>query len=296
MVFIATIVTGKQTVLDFQTLLVSLDTFTDPKKPAELFVLTDSATAPLLHKLKSRTVVHIRESLNEYTGMDRKMMEARPGNRYGTLWHHFMIEKAAAMEWVFADRHEAATEGVWFLDADIALLGALPAVPAEARLALSPHYIRAGDERLYGKYNGGFLWTRDPSLLAVWRRATYGSRFFEQSALEEVAKAAAEAEALHEFPIQVNFGWWRLVQSADPPAEIQGRFGYHRTAGTAGITYDGQSLLSVHTHFYAPATDKATHSFNELIVKHLTLLARSHKEAKAMLTQVQKVASNKLSK
>jgi hypothetical protein len=171
MVFIATIVTGKQTVLDFQTLLVSLDTFITG--PVELFVLTDSATAPLLRKLKSRATVHLRESLNEYTGMDRKMMEARPGNRYGTLWHHFMIEKATAMEWAFADRAEAATEGVWFLDADITLLGALPAVPADAKLALSPHYIRAGDERLYGKYNGGFLWTRDPLLLTVWRKATY---------------------------------------------------------------------------------------------------------------------------
>jgi hypothetical protein len=242
--------------------------------------------------------------------MDRKMMEARPGNRYGTLWHHFMIEKATAMEWAFADRAEAATEGVWFLDADITLLGALPAVPADAKLALSPHYIRAGDERLYGKYNGGFLWTRDPLLLTVWRKATYGSRFFEQSALEEVANSVKTATTevanvaeggLHEFPIQVNFGWWRLGQSPDPPNVIADRFGYRRVTGNAGITYDGQSLLSVHTHWFGagpdgkigPATDKSTKTFNDLIVKHLTLLARSHNEAKTMLGQIQRVTQAK---
>jgi hypothetical protein len=45
-----------------------------------------------------------------------------------------------------------------------------------------------------------------------------------------------------------------------------------------------------------PVTDKSTKAFNDLVVKHLTLLARTHKEAKTLLAQIQKVTQSAAAK
>jgi hypothetical protein len=292
---IATMATGQTAINDLKTLLFSLDLFYKACVDSSgikiaVYVLTDSSGEPAIKALKTAArhknicQVHTRVALDSYRDVGRrKDMEALPGRIYHSLFKDFTVEKLRAIEWALEDAIDVA--GVWFLDTDICLFSRLPEIPTGCDLALSPHYIRAGDERLYGRYNAGFLWMgreRATELLAIWRGATHGSRFFEQAALEDVAR---EATALHEFPIQHNFGWWRLGQSSDPPDVIRKRFGYRRTTGTAGLTFDGVALGSIHSHLLE------TSDFNSHILKCLEVVKGSHAEAKKLWEHIKHMNS-----
>ncbi len=276
---IATIVTGAQALKEFQLLLHTLEQW-EPQ--AEVFVLTDTPTSRLITAVKSRMRLHMRIGLDAYSGLTRKDMEARSGMKYATAFHDYAMEKTTCMEWIFTVRPaEAKAGGVWFLDADICLLAPLPVLPTSACIALSPHYIRPVDESRYGHYNAGMIWMRDSTLLDVWRRAAYGSRFYEQAALEAVATAAAEE--LVELPIQDNFGWRRYLQSADAPPVIQSRIGYNRTLVGCGLTYEGKVLNSLHTHW-----DDST-EFNAWIRGKLEFVGKSHAPAKMLVKTLERL-------
>ena len=60
------------------------------------------------------------------------------------------------------DREAAIENGVFLLDSDLCFFAPLPVIQPQIRLALSPHYIDVRSTTLYGNYNGGFVFTRDP--------------------------------------------------------------------------------------------------------------------------------------
>jgi len=256
--YIGLIVTGRA-LQDFCVFLKTLQVW---HPDATLYIFTDTATAPAIRELPFELcTVHIKECLDKYKGLTRQTMEATPGTIYKTLWTDFMYEKVNVIEWMLGEKEEDKEKEAWFLDADIAFLAPLPSIPSTATVALSPHYIRPRDEALYGRYNGGFLWIRSKALLEVWRVAGHTARFYEQSALEEVAKEAGAS--LHTFPIQVNFGWWRMIQSTESPLVIQSKFSLFRQEEGTGIRYDGHILQSIHTHWYDTTGDPAY--FNQWI-------------------------------
>jgi hypothetical protein len=261
-VTVATIVTGPQAVNDARILFYSLQLFVSPVPI--LYIATDDATLPALMELPYAGKRQFYTIMNAYQHMGRKEMEAKG------LFHAYTAEKLRILEVAIAD----SKTGVWFFDADICFLGPLPIIPAAATVALSPHYIRKSDTSLYGIYNAGFLWFKDPSWIAVWREALPTSRFFEQAALETVATAAKEG--LYEFPAQDNFGWWRLFQSPHPPTHQKEMFGINRSVG-AGITFEALPLGSVHTHF----TERTgiTEEFNLFIGRQLGKLEKHHPPA-----------------
>jgi hypothetical protein len=188
-------------------------------------------------------------------------MEASPGRIYDSLFKDYTYEKAAVLEWMWEIQPSLDITGAWFMDSDITHLAPLPSVPTDAVIALCPHYIREADCKLYGKYNVGYFWIKDKSLIKTWRDAGFKSRFFEQAALETVVETcAAEKKSMYEFPIQVNFGWWRMYQSFQSPPEIQAKFTIYRPDTSVGIRYDGKPLQSIHTHWYE--TTSVTGAFN----------------------------------
>jgi hypothetical protein len=268
---IATIVTGSA-VDDFKIFLYSLQLFVDPFP--SLYIATDEKTLPTLMDLPYNGKRQFYTIMGRYEGMNRKEMEAKG------LFHAYTAEKLRILELAFSDSKE---EGVWFFDADICFLGPLPTIPATATIALSPHSIRKSDTDLYGIYNAGFLWCKDPSWISVWKAAMPTSRFFEQAALEEVAKAAKER--LYEFPVQHNFGWWRMFQSPTPPIRQMELFGINRSVG-AGITFEGLPLQSIHTHF----TERtgSTEEFNLFIGKQLGKLEKHHPPAHKLVMFIAK--------
>lgn len=244
---ICVVATGANAWKELQICLTTLEVW---HPDARVYVATDSQTYPALRFKGSITLLR---TLDAYRGLCRADMEAMTGRIYPSLFTDFTFEKAALLQHVFTVAEaDARTSGVWFLDADITLLAPLPAIPISARVALSPHAIRAADEARYGRYNAGFLWLRDPTLLDVWRAAGHRSRFYEQAALEAVA-AACRPEELYEFPPSVNFGWWRMYQGHASPATIQAQFRLHRADHSTGIRYGDAPLQSVHTHWYETA-------------------------------------------
>jgi hypothetical protein len=262
---VVTLATGKS-IQDLKILLYTLETWYGTSSPS-VYLYTDDASVPSLPSYKGK--LHIQTALNSYTGLNRQQMEKIGGTTYKTKWTDFMCEKINAMRWAFREA-DPGPEGLWFLDADICLFNKLPTVPVDSDLALAPHYIRSGDEAKYGRYNGGFLWMRDPHFLDIWTEATHTSRFFEQAALESVAAAA---RGLYEFPIQNNFGWWRMFQSLATPEAMVRNFGFHRGGEGIGLTFQGLPLGSVHTHFLEK-NDPYTMEFNQFLLALLEKLGK----------------------
>jgi len=244
---IGLIVTGKEALMDFNVFVRSLEQW---HPDAELFVYTDSETS--VRSVKFKGAIHIREAMGRYKGLNRQQMERMPGAVYDSLFKDYTYEKAAVLEWMFS---EGSASGVWFLDADISHLAPLPTIPDTAVLALSQHMIRPGDEMRYGRYNAGFMWFGCKDLIGMWRELGHTSRFYEQAALEVLGQSTSATGKLHEFPAQVNFGWWRMQQSSLSQAVIQSRFSLFRGDTSIGIRYDGAALQSIHTHWFSDAPE-----------------------------------------
>lgn len=206
-----------------------------------------------------------KEVLNVYTGLGRREMERMPGKTCRTLFGDFTAEKTNLLEWAFSD-HDG---GVLFCDTDICFLGPLPSVPEGKTLAVSPHMIRSTDTTLYGIYNAGFIWMKDVSLAIRWRELCKTSRFFEQACIEDLV---AETPTTYEYPIQVNYGWWRLWQADTTVIERSEEW----AASKDSITVQGLPLLSVHTHFHEKR-DKATVEFNMWVFSWLKKLPKQKK-------------------
>ena len=256
---IGLIVTGANALSDYKVFCKTLEVW---HPDATLYVFTDSETP--VHTVAFKGTAHVKVALDAYKGLTRQDMERRPGVLYNSLFKDYTYEKANVLDWMWSmsPALPLGGGGAWFLDADICFLAPLPAIPATATIALSPHSIRPSDERLYGRYNAGFMWFKSSEFLASWRAAAPSSRFFEQAALEDLAAAAGSS--LYEFPLQVNFGWWRMFQSTDPPAAIAAKFSLFRADRSVGIRYEGKALQSVHTHWYQK-DGSATDAFNRFL-------------------------------
>ena len=239
---IGLIVTGSEALADFGIFCKTLEVW---HPDAHLYIYTDSVTPVDIVPFKG--TVHVKVALDAYKGLTRADMEARKGTLYDTLFKDYTYEKANVLDWMWETDALVKDQGAWFLDADICHLAPLPAIPATATLALSPHGILAADERRYGRYNAGFLWIKDRALLSAWRAFGFTSRFFEQAALEDLA--VLPTVKLHEFGTHVNFGWWRMYQNSLPPTDIQARFSLNRADKSLGIRYLGAPLQSIHTHW-----------------------------------------------
>ena len=98
------------------------------------------------------------------------------------------------------------------------------------------------------------------------------------------AVAAAAGGGLYEFPIQVNFGWWRMFQSADAPPVIQSRFGFNRFDKSIGLRYADLPLQSIHTHWRDGTS--VTGLFNRWIDAYTMRAAAASKLTKAWRAHV----------
>lgn len=265
MKFIATFATRKS-LNDLELFLLSLELW---NCSIHVFLFCDSYIFLWLKTKTFNFPLHINLVLDKYTNITRREMEQTPGEIFSTLWGDLMGEKMKLLNWVFAKEPMVKEKGVFLLDSDIVFLGPLPEVPSEATLALSPHYINNISVRQYGEFNGGFLWTCDAELGIKWVDATNRSRYFEQAALEELAANAGDR--LYKFPLQVNYGWWRMFQAEENENVQKKRFGFARSSTEhSGILVDSLPLTSIHTHFNG-GTENAVKQFNMYIVRLLRL-------------------------
>jgi hypothetical protein len=274
---IATLATGRA-MQDLRIFLKSLEIF-NPSPPT-VYIYCDTVVTTV-NDFNYPGKLVFKPVLDEYTLYTRQKMEKMPGKHFKNLWFDFMAEKINLIQWVFEEESAAKEAGVMFCDADICFTGPLPEIPDKTLLALSPHAICTADAKKYGYYNGGYLWMREARLATQWWDSCAGARFYEQSALEDLA-TAVKHEELYEFPVTENYGWWRLWQGVRTPSELVREWTTDKKAGGSGITVNGARLGSVHTHFHEKG-DMATRLFNEFVVKHLTGLAQTHEPAHKLL-------------
>jgi len=274
---IGLIVTGSEALDDFRIFVKSLEQW-HPK--AKLYVYTDSITP--INLIKTKCTITSKIALDAYKGKRRQEMENTKGKIYDSMFKDYTYEKANVLEWIFNTDPLAKSQGVWFMDADITHLAPLPAIPEGITLALSPHYIQPNDEMRFGKYNAGFMWFGNSTILEAWKIAGFTSHFFEQAALEQLVPL----NTVYEFPIQVNYGWWRMFQSTTPPHINVTKFTLFRPDTSIGVRYDNAPLQSVHTHWYQ--MDKsATGMFNNWFISYLSRY-RLHKPITYFLNNILK--------
>jgi hypothetical protein len=260
------------TIKDLKVFLFTLELF-NTNKP-KVYLLCDTETAKLATDLYKGELV-IDTGLDRYGDVNRKRMTGQRGAVYKTLWEDFMMEKASVMDLAFETE-----SAVFFFDSDICFLGQLPQIPPNKKIAVSPHMIKPIDEERYGKFNAGFLWTNDKNVPKIWRQASKTSRFYDQAALEDVVKVFQQEE-VYNFPIQNNYGWWRMYQSTEPSITLQKNWAMFRneTFPSVGIRVDDSALLSIHTH-WSEIVDLATSHFNLFVFSYLTRLGKySHAQA-----------------
>lgn len=268
---ICTIATGVA-LKDLQLFLYTLELFNE--SPPLVYLLTDTPihTNPPSYK----GALHTKPTLDKYAHMNRNQMTHTKGITYRTAWEDFMMEKATVMEWAFAEGHQE----VFFCDCDICFLGPLPKVPSEAKLGVSQHRIRPSDEQRFGIYNAGFVYSADPTFPAQWREAAHTSRYYDQTALEDIALKTWAAQ-LYEFPVQINYGWWRMYQGTQSPQALQSEWSIFRRDYTSGLCVSGEPLLSIHTHF-GERRDIVTCAFNDYVFQYLCRLGK-HPPAAALV-------------
>ena len=274
---LATLAT-KAAVDDLRALLSSLQFWN--QNPPTIYLYCDTAIARIVPALKYTGKILVKDVLEAYTPYTRVQMERMPGKNFENLWFDFMTEKINLLRWAFDDAKPV--NGVLFCDADICFLAPLPAIPAGTSVALSPHMIRVADAKKFGHYNGGFLWFSDKRYADVWWDKCATARYYEQSALEDVA-AAVDKATLYEFPITQNYGWWRLWQSDKSPAAMQAEWSIKRgNRENSGIVIAGNPLGSVHTHF-SEKRDAATMEYNAWVIGWLNRIAVAHEPTRRFL-------------
>lgn len=283
---ITSIVTGDSALEELKLQLFTMEIWHKGNLPT-YYIFTDDDTEIKIKNIKYSGKIVTNTKLNSYKGFTRKYMETRKGVRFPTLWTDLMCEKINCIRWAFESEEESCS-GVFFMDSDITLLAPMPVIPEGVDVALSPHYIKKFDTDRFGYYNGGFGWLSKVDFCKVWEDATMTSRFFEQAALEEVAKYAKN---LYEFPMQVNFGWWRMYQAEDlSNTEIQKMFSFHRQPACSGLTFKNIPVTSIHTHF-TKNSDPYNQMFNRFILEKLLIL-KSHPPANEILQYIQKSFKN----
>ena len=278
---IATLATGPA-LEDLRLLLRTLQLFN--ANPPTVYLFCDSAIENEMLWIDYMGKLNMKNVLNEYSAFDRRTMEAMPGKHFKTVWMDFMTEKINLLRWALTD----SKGGVLLCDADICFTGPLPTIPSEARVGLSPHMIVDRDEKRFGKYNGGYAWFSGVEYADVWWNACARARYYEQSALEDVAAEVVNRggpTALYEFPKTHNYGWWRVWQGVKSSSELLKEWGVNRLKikEASGIYVDGLPLASIHTHFF-DATDVPTKQFNAMIIGWLKILSQSHPPARKLLS------------
>lgn len=278
---IATLATGTA-LEDLYILLQTLQLFNT--NPPTVYIYCDSQVEDALKKISYTGKLYTRDSLKAYSMYTRQQMEGMPGKHFPSLWFDFMAEKINLLRWAIQE-----CGPVLFCDADICFMAPLPTIPLHAKVALSPHMIMERDEKRFGKYNGGFAWFSSIDYAELWWAACGTARYYEQSALEDVAAHAAKdgPDALYEFPKTVNYGWWRLWQGKKSSTELLKEWGINRLKAkeASGICIEGQQLNSVHTHFRTQ--DIATKQFNLMVIGWLKMLAPYHVPARKLLAILQ---------
>jgi hypothetical protein len=235
--------TNKNGIHDLTILLTSLVKF---HKDIPVFIACDTIVKNHFENNNYGLTLYFDTCLDKYNDMNRQQMESKG------LWLEFMLEKETVLRKAMKNNSNSL-----FLDADICLLDCLPNIDFSKDVILCRHYIQEQNEIKYGHFNGGYFFVNNIKFLD-WFRTTSKTRshFFEQQTLDY----CHEEFKVGYFPIQNNFGWWRLYE-CDNPNERISKFSLQNGV----ILYDNKRLKSVHTHF-SDESNSYNGNFNKFLM------------------------------
>lgn len=226
---------------DLQLMLFSLYQF---HPTIDVFVVCDNIiennlkdwTKKYTPQLKITTV----PTLTEYSNQNRREMEQ------SGKWLEFMLRKCDSIDMSFEKNFDCTL----FVDCDMVFLNEinfddfnLNSSDLHSGIGRSKHECKAENHKLYGLYNGGFLWIDRPGFTDWWKlMSRVNSRFYEQAPLEDIHKFYE----CFDVPIQYNFGWWRLYECE--PQQVSERERKFRVQNGI-ILYDDLPIRTIHTHF-----------------------------------------------
>ena len=278
--FVATLAT-KLALNDLRIFLKTISLWSTDEFPT-IYLFADSAVISAIPSFAYAGKIISKDVLNIYSQYNRAQMERIPGKLYPSLWFEFQAEKLALLQWVFDSESTATDAGVFYFDADICFLGPLPTIPIGSNVGLSPHNIRETDEAKYGRYNAGYIWMKTSLAIEAWRQGCKTSRFFEQAALEYFDTDSWTEGGVYKFPIQHNYGWWRLWQGRKPADEQKKEWSIFRNSAHSGILVNREPLCSVHTH-WLDGGDHAVKEFNMFILNFLNKLSGKTQTARLLI-------------
>jgi len=262
--------TNKNGIFDLNILLNSLAKY---HKDIPVFIACDTEVKNYFEKNNYGLTLYFETILDKYSDMNRQQMESKG------IWLDFMLEKETILR-----RAMSTYSNSLFLDADICLLDSLPNIDFSKDVILCRHYIQEDNEQKYGHFNGGYFFVNNFKFLDWFRTTTKTrSHYFEQQTLDYTH----EEFNVGYFPIQNNFGWWRLFE-CDNTNERIGKF----KMNNGFIFYDNSRLKSIHTHFsdmansYNGNFNKFCITFFEKTTEYNNILQLVNKTEEAQLLDI----------
>jgi len=239
-------------------------TYSRFERDRPLFVAADFSVAAWFHAREyMHPDVHVYKYLDKYGNLSRSEMTQKPSSFPGlNLWTAFQLEKANIMETAL----RIGYLGVLFIDSDLFFVAPLPPMGLES-LGVSPHRTNTHFNHKYGTYNGGLIFVRNITVLKLWRNLTVGSPYFEQWAIEPLAKQ------IPHFIIDpsLNLGWYQMGVHAS--SDRTDRVKWLQLSESGGLSFNNQHVQSIHAHI-VPGTTPSY--YPKTLVSHLTkLLNRS---------------------
>ena len=246
-------------------LLLSLSVYHPNEK---MYILCDRKTKEIVDIMTPQPKLQIKWfiELDEYDGMNRKMMEQK------RIWDKFQMSKAT----VIAKALEFELDTL-FLDGDIIITDLIDDIDASKEIGVSPQFITQEHINKTGYYNGGMLWTKNKDVPNDWIEFTKTSRYFDQASIEDLTKK----HSYFEFGENYNLQCWRLLLSDESPQQIANHI---TSLPNDKLYYKNKPLKFVHTHFL----DQRFQQFNNLIIQHL-----SNAKMYKLLAIIYRVINNK---
>ena len=226
---------------------------------AKLYLMTDTETKNKIENFytpKLNLQITWIIELDQYSNKDRTIM-TKEG-----IWTKFMLKKAEIIEKVL--KYE---KDVLLLDTDIIILNEINDIDNTKDIGVSPAYIKEGNMKEVGYYNGGMLWVQNKKVPQKWIEFTKSSRYYEQASIEDLVKHFT----FFEFGENHNYQSWRFILSIYDNNQQQKSFFKIKENE---IYYKDDKLISIHTHFL---NDQRMQDFNSFIIQILKK-AKKYKE------------------
>jgi hypothetical protein len=214
-----------------------------------IYILSDTKTKTIIDSITPQPRLNIiwYVELDEYDGMNRKIMEAK------NIWSDFQMSKAKIIKYALDKEKDTL-----FLDCDIIITNSIDDIDTTKDIGVSPQFLKKEILDLYGVYNGGVLWVKHKQVPDDWIKFTKTSRFYDQASIEDLVNKYT----YFEFEDNYNLHTWRFIHADGGHQEI---ISYITSKNNDTIYYKNKQLKFIHTHFL----EDIFKPYNNIIIQHL---------------------------